>query len=122
MPVKKRNLPDVGHMNKRVELQHKSGVSDGGGGNEWVWSTFRTVWASVNDSGGVIYGSVNEHRETVHDLIFVIRYNSDIYSKPITAMKLVYNDRRFKIRNIRNLNQSNRYLEITCDGNDFEAI
>ena len=120
MTIKKGNLPDIGNMNKRVELQLKSRVPDGGGGNEWTWNTFKTVWASVN--GNVFYGNTNEHTETAHNLKFIIRYNSVIYNKPITSMKLVYNNRRFKILDMNNLNEANYYLEIICKGNDHEGI
>ena len=122
MTIKKRNITDIGQLNKRVSLQVKSTVGDGAGGIDPVWSEWLTVWASIDDSGGIIYGSVNAHTETIHNLKFIIRYNNLIYEKPISQMRLVYMERAYKLRNIRNLNQANRYLEIVCDGNEWESI
>ena len=119
MTINKRNLSDLGQMNKRVEFQLKAKVADGGGGNKWTWQTLDTVWASIN--GNVSYNDTNRHTETSSDLTFTIRYNSVIYSKPITSMKLVYNRRRFKILDISNLNEANRELSIRCSGNDHEG-
>lgn len=122
MTNKKRNISDIGQLDMRVEFQNSAGVSDGAGGFVESWVTLMTVWAYVNDSGGVIYGSVNEHTQTTHNLVFTVRFNTAIYEKPITSMRLVFRDRAYKIRNIRNLNQANVYLEITCDGNDWEGV
>jgi len=122
MPIKKKNIIDAGHMNKQVSLQTKAVVGDGAGGIDPVWTDWLTVWASVDDSGGVIYGAVNTHTETIHNLKFIIRYNELIYGKPISQMRIVYLDRAYKLRNIRNVNQSNYYLEIVCDGNEWESV
>jgi len=122
MIIKKRNIDNVGHMNKEVSLQTKAVVGDGAGGMDPAWTEWLTVWASVDDSSGVIYGSVNTHTETTHSLKFIIRYNELIYGKPISQMRIVYLERAYKLRNIRNLNQSNYYLEIICDGNEWESV
>ena len=122
MTIKKRNISDIGQLNKRVKLQERSVVSDGAGGSIDSWVDWISVWASVNDSGGVIYGNVNQHTETVHNLKFIVRYNDGIYKKPITHMRLVFRSRAYKIRNIQNLNQANYYLEIVCDGNEWDTV
>lgn len=121
MTIKKRNISDIGQLNKRVEFQSLSGVSDGAGGLDDSWSTFMEVWASVNDSGGVIYGDINAHTQSSYDLQFVVRYNTAIYKKPVNEIRLVFRERPYRIRNVKNLNQANYYLEITCDGNEWQG-
>ncbi len=121
MTIKKRNISDVGQLNQRVEFQSLSGVSDSAGGFDDSWSTFMTVWASINDSGGTIYGDVNAHTQSSYDLKFIVRYNTAIYKKPVNEMRLVFRERPYKIRNVKNLNQANNYLEIICDGNEWQG-
>ena len=122
MSIKKRNLVDVGAMNHRVEFQAMSGVSDGAGGFVDSWVTLLEAWAAIDDNSGVIYGNVNDHTQTIHDLKFTIRYRDSIYKKPVTDMRLVFRDRPYTIKNIRNINQTNVYLEIVCDGNDWQGV
>ena len=122
MTIDKRNITDVGQLNKRITFQEKGAVSDGMGGSDYTWVDWVSVWASVSDMGGVQYQNRNQHTETVHNLKFIVRYNDRIYSKPITDMRIVYLNRGYRIRNIQNLNQMEYYLEITCDGNEWEAV
>ena len=95
-----------GKLRHRVELQSTTGTADGYGQVSETWSTYATVWGSVEP----LSGAELVHAQQIHEEITVrirIRYNSSVESEH----RIVHDSRTFEIiavldpaeRNIENL-------------------
>jgi SPP1 family predicted phage head-tail adaptor len=98
-----------GQLRHKVTIQKKgSGVSDGGGNIIPNWVNIAEVWANVNADPfdkTVANQSVQQSTHTVK-----IRYRSDL----TTAHRLLFNGRVLDIKYIKNTNEANRELILSC--------
>lgn len=101
---------DPGKFDKRIELQQLELVPDTVGGNETVWSVFKTVWAKVRPLSAreISYASSPTHRVT-HKIL--IRYLPDVNAR----MRILLGTRLFNIHGIVNVEEANSFLELTCE-------
>lgn len=100
----------VNQLQHRIVIQTRSQASDGAGGVTETWSTFATVWASIEPmrANEVFWARHLEARVT-HKVI--IRYLANL----TTSMRFTFGGRTFQIKGVRNLKEENRWLEIVAE-------
>lgn len=99
----------IGKLRHYVDLQSSDDVPNEFGEIEKTWSTFASVWASIEPLSGrelLQYQQLNA--ELSHRI--VIRYNSSITPK----CRIVYDARIFDINVIKNPDERNIFLELLC--------
>jgi SPP1 family predicted phage head-tail adaptor len=109
----------AGKLSKRITIQSKATGKGASGGVVGSWSI--VTWPGVPDGriwAGVTPLSGNERRSTSHGgevaearTEFVIRYRDGITE----AMRVSYNGKFYNIRHVKNFNEKNRDLILTCD-------
>ncbi|WP_342045983.1 phage head closure protein [Bacillus sp. OTU530] len=98
-----------GKLNKRIVLQKLATVDDGAGGSEESWQDTSSVWALIQPlQGRELYQAQQINTELTHRI--TIRYREDVNA----SMRIMYNNREFTIDSIVNIEESNRFLEMTC--------
>jgi len=99
----------IGKLRHYVDLQSSSDVPNDVGEIEKDWSTFASVWASIEPLSGrelLQYQQLNA--ELSHRI--VIRYNSSINNK----CRVVFDSRIFDINVVKNLEERNVHQELLC--------
>lgn len=97
----------IGKLRHYVDLQSSSDVPNEVGEREKTWTTFASVWASIEPlSGRKLLQYQHLNAELSHRI--VIRYNSSVTSK----CRIVFGTRIFDINVVKNLEERNIYLEI----------
>ena len=104
-------------MRQRVQLQSKVTSADGGGSQAITWSTFATVYASIEPQSGQERLFGDQLQEPITHKI-TVRYRRDLTFKN----RLVYsftnqgvsNTRYFNIRRVINVRNRDKYLELLC--------
>lgn len=99
----------IGDLNKRVEIQAQTKVSDGMGGWTVSYSTLATVWAAIWDATASEVNAANQTSLVITHRIR-IRYRSAFKS----AWRLKFGNRYFAIVSVVNKNEKNEYLDIMC--------
>jgi|TARA_B100000519_G_scaffold203105_1_gene224100 SPP1 family predicted phage head-tail adaptor len=100
----------IGKMRFEIELQKPTNTRDAGGGITETFTTLSNLYADIRQTRGnesLKQGQVKE--QTTH--IFTIRYRKDIG----TNFRIKYDDDNYNIRNIKNIDNRNRYLEVECE-------
>ena len=100
----------IGRMRFEVELQKPTNTRDAGGGITESYTTLSNLYADIKQTRGsesLRQGQVKE--QTTH--VFTIRYRRDIG----TNYRILYDSDFYNIRNINNLDNRNRYLELECE-------
>ena len=98
-----------GDLNRRVEIQAQTKVSDGMGSFTTTWTTLDTVWAAIWDA------TSNERNQASATTLIIshrirIRYRSIFKS----AWRLKFNNRYFTIVSVVNPGEKNEYLDLYC--------
>lgn len=99
-------------LNKRVTIQQYAASVGGSGGETKLWSDVVTVWAAVRPQSGNerrITGNGGQVAEARTE--FIIRYHADVS----TLMRIAYNNANYNIRHVKNINEGNRWMVLTCD-------
>lgn len=104
---------NAGRLRHRLELQSHATTVDSAGQESTAWTTYATVWGSIEplsgkeyERGSAIYG------QTVCRI--VIRYRNDVaLTHRISHASKVYN-----LREIRDLNTRNRVLHLIVSEGD----
>ena len=99
----------IGRLRYKVALQSATNTSDGAGGVTESWDTIANIYADITPTGGDESFRQGKVQEKVTHKIF-IRYRSDIK----TSYRISYDSRIFNIKNILNIDERNRFLELTC--------
>ena len=99
----------VGDLNKRIELQSPTSVSDGMGGETLTWSTAVTVWGSIMPVSANEVIKAGAPTMTVSHRV-KIRYYSDLGAD----WRMKFGDRYFSIVSIINPNEKNEVLDVLC--------
>ena len=100
----------IGRMRFEIELQKPTNTRDAGGGITEVYTTLSNLYADIEQTRGnesLRQGQVKE--KTTH--IFTIRYRRDIG----TNYRIRYDSDNYNIKNIKNIDNRNRYLEVECE-------
>jgi SPP1 family predicted phage head-tail adaptor len=100
----------VGKLNKLITIQYKKTVTDPVNGNiTEVWVDLYTLWASVDTLKlNEVFKAQAIEINATHKL--TSRYRAGIDSK----MRIKYGDRKFEIKNIRDLEEKHVYLDYIC--------
>ena len=98
-----------GDLNKRIEIQAPTKVSDGMGGFTTVWTTLRTINAAIWDA------TSNERNQASATTLIIshrirIRYLSVFKS----SWRIKFGNRYFAIVSIVNPGEKNKYLDLMC--------
>lgn len=99
----------IGKLRHYVDLQSSDDVPNELGEIEKIWSTFASVWASIEPLSGrelLQYQQLNA--ELSHRV--VIRYNSSVDSK----CRIVIGTRVLDINVVKNPEERNIFLELLC--------
>lgn len=100
----------IGRRDHRIIIQTSTSTTDEYNAPSVTWSTFATVWASVEDSS---FGSheryESEQLTAIRRTTFNIRYLSGIREK----MRILYDDRFYDIEYIGRPDR-NRSLDLRC--------
>lgn len=108
----------VGKMRQRVKLQSKTTSNDGGGSAAiTTWSTFATVFSSIEPQSGAQNFFGDQLQEPITHKI-TVRFRRDLTFKN----RIVYdyinngskNTRTFSIRRVINVGNRDKYLELLC--------
>ena len=100
----------IGKMRFEIELQKPTNTRDAGGGITETYTTLSNLYADIEQTRGtesLRQGQVKE--KTTH--IFTIRYRRDIG----TNYRIRYDSDNYNIKNIKNIDNRNRYLEVECE-------
>ncbi len=100
----------IGGLRQRVLLQRRSEVTDAGGGVSLGWTDIAELWAGILPLAGgerVLAMRV----QPVQNFLIRLRYREDI----TTADRLLFGARVLNIRNVKNVNERNQWLECRCE-------
>jgi len=100
----------ISRLRHRVELQRYNEVQDSGHGTIKTWTTFDTVFAMIESVKGYVTFQTQQIEEKITHKI-TIRYHDYVTSENWILM----NSRRFRIRNVENLLEKNRFLVLLCE-------
>lgn len=98
---------NIGKRDRRIVIQELTNTSDEYNQPVPTWSTFATVWASVDDKSGNESYQADQLTAT-RRTIFNIRYLSGVRE----TMRILYNNRYYNIEVIASPDR-NRSLELT---------
>ena len=101
------HITEVGRMKFRVDIQSRTGASDGMGGYEVSWATTATVWADIQPL------SMNE-RTQADRLLGDATHKLIIRSRALapTTQRILYGSRQFNIVSIVNPDLANSHLVV----------
>ncbi len=97
----------IGAMRNSIVIQNVTSTTDSGGGRGVAWSTYKTVFAHVQQlSGNTKYtqGVIDEKGLYA----FTIRYITGV----TTQHRISYNSKLFSITSVIDLDERNKYLVI----------
>ncbi len=100
----------VGSLKYTIIIERTTKTPDGSGGNTVVWNTHKTLRAKITPLSGRerVYAQRLESNIT-HRILF--RYTTDI----LPSDRINLNGRYFNIRSILNLEEANRFLELSAE-------
>ena len=100
----------AGELRHTIVIQQEARTPDGQGGFTIVWNTFATVYGGFEPLSGVESVVARQLQDaTTHRL--TIRYLSGVKA----GMRVLYNSRLFNIRDVLNLDERNRWMELRVE-------
>lgn len=106
-------MSNIGRLRHRVTIQKYSEVQDESFQTIPVWTNVTTAWAQIEAVKGRVYFYGQQVDETITHKI-LIRYQSSNIN--ITSeLWLLFHNRRFRIRAVKNLLERNRFIELACE-------
>ncbi len=99
------------NLNKRIEIQSFTSVSDGMGGTTDTWSTAHNVWAAIWPVSANDVIAANSLTMMVNYRIR-IRYCSGCVS---SKDRIKWGSKYFSIVSILNPNEANEWLDLMCN-------
>ena len=99
----------AGKLRNSIIIERESYVQNDSGGQDIVWSTHKKLKAFIKPKSGSerVYGM---KLESPLSHTIAIRYSSDI----LTTDRVNFNGRYMQIRAIVNVEERNRWLELSC--------
>jgi SPP1 family predicted phage head-tail adaptor len=106
----------AGKLRNRITIQMKSTTPDDLGGLD-TWTTFATVWASINAlQGKQLYKAQTIVGECTHEI--VMRWypdpNNQAVAGPKANMSVLFNGRLFEIMAVMNPDERTKELHLLC--------
>jgi len=101
---------DIGDMRERVELQSVARTRDSVGGLVETWTTYATVWASVQPMSQ----RESFYRQQTNASAawkVSIRYRPDV----VTKHRVKWRSHTFEVRGVNNSDVRRRFIEMACD-------
>ncbi len=99
----------IGRLRYKVELQSATNSSDGAGGYTSSFNTIASLFADIRPSSGdESYRQGKVQDKTTHKIY--IRHRNDVK----TNYRISYDQRIFNIKSILNIDERNRFIELTC--------
>lgn len=100
----------IGDLRERVTIQSFSEAPDGGHSLTPTYTDLATVWAKVEDLDGIKkFNAIQIDPLLTHRI--TIRYRSDVTSEHW----ILLGTRRFRIRNVANRHERERFLVLECE-------
>ena len=100
---------EAGKLRHRVTIKQKSTTRDAAGGEVVAWTTFATVWGSVEPMRGQEYLEANRVGAQV-DTRIRIRYASGV----LPSMQAVYGSHTYDILSVINVEERNIEMQLMC--------
>lgn len=98
-----------------VQIQQPGETQDAIGGTVAGWSTLATAYAIIEPVSGREQ-LAQQRLEATHTHKVTIRYNAALMPPDVGCkMRLVFGTRIFNIRAVRNVEELNQYLELSCE-------
>lgn len=109
-------------LTHRIEIQSRvvGGVEFGVVEPVAVFTTFYTPWAAIESVSGVQKFNNVDIGERPTDL-FYVRYDAAIGALEVSSNFILYNNKRFRILAIENINRDNTTLVIQCTDRGDES-
>jgi SPP1 family predicted phage head-tail adaptor len=99
----------AGRLRHQITIQQSTPAQNAKGEPIDSWGTFATVWASIEPiGGGERFAADQVIADATHRV--TIRYTAGVEPK----MRVLFGSRVFDIREVRNLEERNRTMELTC--------
>jgi len=99
----------IGRLRYKCELKSPTDTSDGAGGRSQTYSTIANIFADIRPMGGdEAYRQGKVQTKNTHKIY--MRQRSDMSADYI----IVYEGRTFQIQNIKNVDERDRFFEITA--------
>lgn len=99
----------IGPLRHRIALQSSTPMQGEYGSEELVWSTYATVWASVEPlSGKELLNAQQQQAETT------VRVRLRYLSTVTTEHRILYASRTFEIVSLINWMEKNKRIELLC--------
>lgn len=100
---------NIGRLRHRITIEQLTQTPDGAGGYTEAWTTFATVWSSVDPIGGKEYFAAKQvQSEATHKIR--LRYRVGI----TPDMRINFGGRLFGIESVINWEERNRELILMC--------
>lgn len=105
-----KDVPPLSEVRHQIELQSEALTPNDSGGQDVVWTTFETVWASLKPKivKEVPFGAKLESR-VQHDVFF--RYVSGVD----TSDRIKFGTRIFQVKAVINLDEKNEWLHVLSE-------
>lgn len=103
----------IGKLRHRLTIEEEVRVADGGGGFDLSWQAIATepvVWGRVTPLSGREVLRASQLQTPVSHRV-TIRYRADVTA----SMRLTLGSRVFNIRALINVEERDRWLELTCE-------
>lgn len=110
-------MPMIGQMRHRVTIQTLAEASDGAGGFTGTWTDVATVWAKIEPLKGMEVLQAMQLEAPLTHKVF-IRYRTGIATN---GVRLKHEGRYFDIKQVRNLMESERWLELLVEEGKITA-
>jgi SPP1 family predicted phage head-tail adaptor len=108
MAGKQRSI-SIGRLRQKVTLEKATSTTDNAGGCTETWASVVSFYADIRPSGGDEAYRQGKVQDKITHKVYC-RWRSDIK----TAYRLKYESRYFNIKSIKNIDERDRFLELTC--------
>lgn len=109
---------NLGDMRHEITWQRCINAVDGSGGTMESWTDFDTVYSAVSDANW--HQAQKAGADYSQSLkVFTMRYIPEVNIKEFA---IIFNERRYRVLNIRVLDNRDRWMEVTATGNLIEKV
>lgn len=99
----------AGWLRHRISIQEKTVTRDAYGEEDFTWSTWKTVWGSVQPLRGREYMQATTE-QVVYDTKIRLRYRTGVTPE----QRISWNSKFYDIRSVHSVLERNRELELWC--------
>jgi SPP1 family predicted phage head-tail adaptor len=103
---------NAGNLNRRIQILVYTGFIDSKGYEQERWEPLIDCWANIkNISGREVFKSGKEIN--LMTSIFTVRYNSKIMDHNTSQMIVSFEDKKYNVRHVNNIDMAYTYIELT---------